>query len=44
MSMLETALEYIRRGWAVVPVPFKSKRPTEDAWQNLRITEADARQ
>jgi Bifunctional DNA primase/polymerase, N-terminal len=30
------------RGWAVVPVPHKSKGPTVTAWQNLRITEADA--
>ena len=44
MTPLETALEYIRRGWSPVPVPFKSKRPTGDTWQNLRITEADARQ
>ena len=44
MSALETALEYIGRGWAVVPVPHRSKGPTVTAWQNLRITEADARQ
>ncbi len=44
MSALEIALDYIHRGWAVVPVPFKSKRPIGDAWQTLRITEADARQ
>jgi putative DNA primase/helicase len=44
MSPLDIALEYIGRGWAVVPVPFKSKRPAGGAWQNLRITEADARQ
>ncbi len=44
MTPLDIALEYIGRGWAVVPVPFKSKRPAGDAWQNLRVTEADARQ
>ena len=44
MSPLDFALEYIGRGWAVVPVPFKSKRPAGDAWQNLRVTEADAPQ
>jgi hypothetical protein len=27
MTPIEIALIYIRRGWAVVPVPFKSKRP-----------------
>jgi hypothetical protein len=44
IGVLDFARDYIRRGWAVVPVPFKSKRPTGDAWQNLRITEADAHQ
>jgi hypothetical protein len=41
---LEIALAYIRRGWSPVPVPHKSKKPLKDVWQNLRITEADARQ
>ena len=41
---LEIALAYIRRGWSPVPVPHKSKKPLKDEWQNLRITEADARQ
>jgi hypothetical protein len=44
MSALEIALEYIASGWAVVPVPHKSKRPVGEAWQKLRITEADAPQ
>jgi hypothetical protein len=44
MSPLENALEYIRRGWAPVPIPHKSKNPIGDAWQKLRITEADAHQ
>jgi hypothetical protein len=44
LSPLDIALEYISRGWAVVPVPFKSKRPAGDAWQNLRIPEAAAGQ
>jgi Bifunctional DNA primase/polymerase, N-terminal len=44
MSPLETALEYISRGWAPVPIPHKSKRPIGDEWQKLRITETDARQ
>jgi len=44
MTTLETALEYIGRGWSPVPVPHKSKGPTANAWQKLRITEADAPQ
>src|ERR1700730_8788197 len=42
MSPLDVALEYIDRGWAVVPVPFKSKRPVGDEWQNRLITEDTA--
>ena len=44
MTPLETALDYIRRGWSPTPVLHKSKRPLKDEWQTLRITEADARQ
>jgi Bifunctional DNA primase/polymerase, N-terminal len=39
MSALETAVLYLRQGFAVVPVPHKSKRPVGDRWQNMRITE-----
>jgi Bifunctional DNA primase/polymerase, N-terminal len=40
-STAELALEYTRRGWYVVPVRHRSKRPTIPRWQDLRITEAD---
>jgi hypothetical protein len=36
MSALQIALGYIARGWNPVPVPFRSKRPLDDAWQ-LRV-------
>ncbi|MBX3452493.1 MAG: bifunctional DNA primase/polymerase [Planctomycetaceae bacterium] len=38
---LEAAREYVRRGWHVVPVPFKQKRPIINEWEQLRLTEAD---
>jgi Bifunctional DNA primase/polymerase, N-terminal len=33
----DTALDYIRRGLAVVPVPFQEKGPQLKGWQQLRI-------
>jgi hypothetical protein len=38
VNALERALAYINRGWSVVPVPHRSKRPIIDQWQSLRIT------
>ena len=40
MTPLEIALAYIRRGWNVTPVAYRSKRPLGDGWQ-LRIVNAD---
>jgi hypothetical protein len=37
MSPLETALEYIARGWNPVPIPFRSKRPIGNNWQTRSI-------
>jgi hypothetical protein len=34
---LAAAREYIERGWAPVPVPFRTKGPLLDGWQTLRI-------
>ena len=31
------ARDYIERGWAPIPVPFRTKGPLLDAWQTLRI-------
>jgi Bifunctional DNA primase/polymerase, N-terminal len=42
MTPLEIALEYIGRGWAVVPIPHKRKKPLGEEWQGWRITKADA--
>ena len=38
---LEAAREYVRRGWSVVPVPFKQKRPVLKEWEQLRLAETD---
>ena len=34
------ALHYIERGWAPLPVPYRSKAPKLDDWPSLRITKA----
>lgn len=36
-SPIEIARDYVDRGWKVVPVPFRTKRPVIDGWQNLSI-------
>jgi Bifunctional DNA primase/polymerase, N-terminal len=41
-TALEIALDYIRRGWAPIPVPHRAKKPIVDAWQNLRLTNESA--
>jgi hypothetical protein len=41
VTPLEAAREYVRRGWCVVPIPYKRKRAVLDDWTNLRLTEAD---
>ena len=43
LSALEAALDYCRRGWAVVPVHYREKRPVGKAWQERRLAEADVR-
>ena len=35
----QAAIEYLRHGWKVVPVPFKEKAPKVSRWQQLRLTE-----
>lgn len=39
MTVHAIAAKYLRRGWSVVPIPFRSKAPVLDGWQNLRIAE-----
>jgi putative DNA primase/helicase len=33
----QIALDYVRRGWVPLPVPFRQKGPQLKGWQNLRI-------
>ena len=40
-SILDAAIAYTRRGWPVVPVPFRQKGPKLAGWQSLRLTEND---
>ncbi len=37
----DIARAYLRRGWAPIPVPFRSKNPARARWQALRLTEQD---
>ena len=34
---LSAACDYIERGWAPIPVPFRTKGPLLEAWQTVRI-------
>jgi hypothetical protein len=38
MNAIEQALDYIGRGWLVVPVRARQKRPIDNKWQQLKIT------
>ena len=38
MSALRAAERYIRAGFAVVPIPHRSKRPVLEGWEALRLT------
>jgi hypothetical protein len=40
-ATLEAAREYVRRGWAVVPIPRGSKAPIIPGWPSLRLCEND---
>lgn len=40
-TLFNVARAYIRRGWMPLPVPFRSKNPGFEGWQNFTITEAD---
>ncbi|MCA8985825.1 MAG: bifunctional DNA primase/polymerase [Planctomycetaceae bacterium] len=44
VTPLEAAREYVRRGWRVVPIPFKQKRPVLKEWEQLRLTEPQLKQ
>jgi DNA-binding Lrp family transcriptional regulator len=38
MSSLRAAERYVRAGFAVVPIPHRSKRPVLEGWEALRLT------
>jgi hypothetical protein len=38
MNTLRAAERYVRRGFAVVPVPHGKKGPILKGWENLRLT------
>jgi len=39
VTPLDAAREYVRRGWCVVPIPFKQKRAVIKGWEQLRLTD-----
>jgi putative DNA primase/helicase len=39
--IVHAARDYIARGWRVIPVPFRSKKPTLHDWPALRLNEGD---
>lgn len=41
VTPLDAAREYVRRGWCVVPIPFKQKRAVIKGWEQLRLTDND---
>ncbi len=40
-STFRFAMGYVRRNWAPIPIPAKSKAPTINGWQHLRLKESD---
>jgi putative DNA primase/helicase len=40
---LSAALDYLSRGWRVIDLPHKSKRPGRAGWPNEQLTEQDVR-
>jgi hypothetical protein len=43
IDVLTAARDYIERGWAPIPVPFRTRGPILNAWQTLRIDAETAR-
>lgn len=39
-SLLDMARSYLRRGWTPLPVPYRSKNPGFEGWQNFTVAEA----
>jgi Bifunctional DNA primase/polymerase, N-terminal len=42
VTVLEDARDYCRRGWAPIPVPFRSKGPVLEGWEHLRLDDERA--
>jgi hypothetical protein len=40
-GLLGIACGHLRRGWHSIPIPYQQKAPRLDAWQTLRLGEAD---
>lgn len=43
-SPLAIALGYIKRGWNVLPLPYRKKAPKDEGWQRRTITQENAHQ
>ncbi|GIX04921.1 MAG: hypothetical protein KatS3mg114_0790 [Planctomycetaceae bacterium] len=41
VTPLDAAREYVRRGWCVLPIPFKKKKTLQTGWRKLRLTEEE---
>ncbi|MFV0441969.1 MAG: bifunctional DNA primase/polymerase, partial [Planctomycetaceae bacterium] len=41
VTPLDAACEYVRRGWCVLPIPFKKKKTLQTGWRKLRLTEEE---
>lgn len=39
MTAHDIAADYLRRGWAPIPVPYKSKGPVLKNWPDFRVAE-----
>jgi hypothetical protein len=37
----QAAIDYTRRGWSVVPIPYQSKNPGFKGWEQVRLRESD---
>jgi putative DNA primase/helicase len=41
VDVRKTVISYIKRGWKVIPVPYKSKAPNTKGWPDLRLGSDD---
>jgi Protein of unknown function (DUF3987)/Bifunctional DNA primase/polymerase, N-terminal len=38
MNIHDAAADYLRRGWAPIPIPWREKNPGFNGWEKLRVT------